>query len=159
MNVQAATNLPLSLSTVHTTRAARSPVRADVQSVPDEARPPVERESDGASIEKAGKHQKSERAHGVLRLLAAGHFKAVPEQRLRANFADLLGTPDEAPPPEAGAAESDSAGTADTTPDAAGPLSVAAQPDAAEPSSIEFQHPIGISERPTIYVNLLDYLA
>ena len=35
----------------------------------------------------------SERAHGVLRLLLAGHFKAVPEQRLRANFADLLPQP------------------------------------------------------------------
>jgi hypothetical protein len=35
----------------------------------------------------------SERAHGVLRLLMAGHFKAVPEQHLRANFADLLPPP------------------------------------------------------------------
>jgi hypothetical protein len=35
----------------------------------------------------------SERAHGVLRLLMAGHFKAVPEQHLRANFADLLPQP------------------------------------------------------------------
>ena len=40
------------------------------------------------------KPQKYERAHGVLRLLAAGHFKPVPEQRLRANFADLLRDPD-----------------------------------------------------------------
>ncbi len=143
MNVQAAANLPLNLSTVHTPRAARSQVRADVQSVPDEAPPAVERENDGASTDKAGKHQKSERAHGVLRLLAAGHFKAVPEQRLRANFADLLGTPDSAPLPESGAVEPDSAGPADATPDAAAFLSIEAQPDT------------GVSERPTIYVNYL----
>jgi hypothetical protein len=34
--------------------------------------------------------KKTGRAHGVLRLLAAGHFKPKPEQRLRVNFADLL---------------------------------------------------------------------
>ena len=41
--------------------------------------------------------KKTGRAHGVLRLLAAGHFKPKPEERLRANFADLL------PPPGPGA--------------------------------------------------------
>ncbi len=65
---------------------------------------------------------KSGRAHGVLRLLAEGHFKAVPEARLRANFADLLPAAGNATTPDAQPSEPRAEELpADTPPVEAGP--------------------------------------
>lgn len=53
--------------------------------------------------------KKTGRAHGVLRLLEAGHFKAQPEYRLRLHFGDLLRAwapePEEEPAVEDGVGE------------------------------------------------------
>ena len=61
------------------------------------------------SSETPDRGKKTGRAHGVLRLLAAGHFKPKPEQRLRANFADLL------PPPGPGTTPGTEAGPGEPT--------------------------------------------
>jgi hypothetical protein len=94
--------------------------------------------------DKPGKGPKSGRAHGVLRLLAAGHFKPVPEQRLRANFADLLSE-----------ANSDSDTESEANPEGpADGVDTTAVSDAGSATSLaEYQRVGSVLERQTIRLN------
>lgn len=64
--------------------------KVELKTPQKKAAPAEDQGVDTPTTDKPGKGPKSGRAHGVLRLLAAGHFHPVAEQRLRVNFADLL---------------------------------------------------------------------
>lgn len=83
---------------VHAAASFYGPVRStaptttpDLADKPTADTPKTElSDADTPASEPRDKHAKFERAHGVLRLLSAGHFQSVAAQRLAANFADLL---------------------------------------------------------------------
>jgi hypothetical protein len=71
-------------------QSARQVGKADLKTPQEKPAPPDDQDLGTPTIDKPGNGPKSGRAHGVLRLLEAGHFHPVADQRLRANFADLL---------------------------------------------------------------------
>jgi hypothetical protein len=88
----------------------------DLKTSQEKAAPTGDQGVDKVTADKPGNGPKAGRAHGVLRLLAAGHFHPVAEQRLRANFADLLPEAAADSNPGSGSGNAEPVDDADDTP-------------------------------------------
>lgn len=94
MNVQATASSATVLESTRPRQWVGCGKNVSAETTGPSAPPTDDRAAERPTSDKPNQKPKFERAHGVLRLLAAGHFNAVAEQRLRANFADLLPAPD-----------------------------------------------------------------
>jgi len=85
------------LAADQTAAPTKSTPITNLEAVPTqtEVTEPVDADHHASKHGPVGKEKTYNRAHGVLRLLEAGHFNSTAEARLRANFADLLPTPAE----------------------------------------------------------------
>ena len=143
MNVQATASSATVLESTRQRQWVGRGKNVSAEAIGPSAPPTDDRAAERPTSDKPNQKPKFERAHGVLRLLAAGHFNAVAEQRLRANFADLLPAPDADSKPRS---DPDGPGSTDSA--------YAAFPsvDASSPDDRATDNAFG---RPAIYVDCL----
>ena len=94
MNVQATASSATVLESTRPRQWVGRGKNVSAETTGPSAPPADDRAAERPTSDKPNQKPKFERAHGVLRLLAAGHFNAVAEQRLRPNYTDLRPGPE-----------------------------------------------------------------